>query len=348
MRTRRGVVPTPAFMPVGTAATVKAVTPEQLKALGARIILGNTYHLHLRPGEEIIARLGGLHAFMGWDGPILTDSGGFQVFSLSPLVRVTSDGVMFASHLDGSRRMLTPEKAIEIQEALGSDIMMCLDECVAYPSPLPKVEQACDRTVRWAARSLEAKKTDAALFGIVQGGMDDGLRKRCASALAGLPFDGLAIGGLSVGEGHDVMMAVLGRTTAHLPQDKPRYLMGVGTPVDIVEAVGMGVDLFDCVLPTRNARNGTLFTSAGRLSLKQARFREDPGPPDASCSCYTCTHFSRAYLRHLHVSGEILGSVLNTIHNLHFYLELMSGIRHSIEERRFEDLKTKIKEMFDD
>jgi queuine tRNA-ribosyltransferase len=348
IRTPRGPVETPAFMPVGTAATVKAMTPEQLKRLDARIILANTYHLHLRPGEGLIERLGGLHGFMGWDGPILTDSGGFQVFSLSPLVRVTDEGVLFASHIDGSRRMLTPEKAVTIQEALGSDIMMCLDECVACPSPRDKVETACARTLRWASRCLDAKSGDAALFAIVQGGMELGLREQAAGTLAGMPFDGFALGGLSVGEGHDAMMEVLAGTVGLLPPLKPRYLMGVGTPVDMVDAVSLGVDMFDCVLPTRNARNGMLFTSHGRMSLKQARFREDPNPPDASCTCYTCSNFSRAYLRHLFMSGEILGSVLNTIHNLHFYLELMSGIRHSIREHRFDGFKTKIKEIYDD
>lgn len=344
--TRRGRVDTPAFMPVGTAATVKAVTPAQLKDVGARIILGNTYHLHLRPGEEVIRRLGGLHAFMGWDGPILTDSGGYQVFSLARFFRVLPEGVAFASHIDGGRHLLTPARAVEIQEALGSDIMMCLDECSPYPSPREKVEAAVVRTHRWAVESLEARESDAALFGIVQGGMDPDLREKSACGLAALPFDGFAVGGLSVGEGHDLMVHVLELTAGFLPQDRPRYLMGVGTPADIVDAVALGVDMFDCVLPTRNARNGMLFTSHGRLSIKQSRFREDPNPPDASCTCYTCRNFSRAYLRHLYMAGEILGSVLSTVHNLHFYLELMSGIRHSIRERRFHEFAITIKETF--
>ena len=348
LNTRRGPVDTPAFMPVGTAATVKAMTPEQLRTAGAQIILGNTYHLHLRPGEELIRELGGLHTFMGWDGPILTDSGGYQVFSLATLVKITDEGVQFASHIDGSRRMLTPEKAIAVQEDLGSDVMMCLDECVAYPSPRDYVEASVARTSMWARRCLEAKRSDAALFGIVQGGMDPDLRERSAGELTALPFDGFSVGGLSVGEGHETMMQVLGDTIVHLPGDRPRYLMGVGTPVDIVEAVALGVDMFDCVLPTRNARNGMLFTRHGKMSLKQARFRQDPNPPDDSCTCYTCRNFSRAYLRHLFVSGEILSSVLNTIHNLHFYLELMSDIRHSIREQKFSELKKKVKEMFDD
>lgn len=348
LETRRGRVDTPAFMPVGTAATVKAMTPEQLMREGAQIILGNTYHLHLRPGEELIRKLGGLHTFMGWDGPILTDSGGYQVFSLATLVRISDEGVLFASHIDGSRRMLTPEKAIAIQEALGSDVMMCLDECVAYPSPRGYLEASVDRTSAWAIRCLEARRTDAALFGIVQGGMDPGLRERSARELTALPFDGFSIGGLSVGEGHETMMEVLGQTMVHLPSDKPRYLMGVGTPVDIVEAVALGVDMFDCVLPTRNARNGMLFTRHGKMSLKQARFKQDGEPPDVSCRCYTCRNFSRAYLRHLFVSGEILSAMLNTIHNLHFYLELMSDIRHSIRERKFSEFKKMVKEMFHD
>jgi len=346
--TRRGPVDTPAFMPVGTAATVKAMTPAMLRQVGAQIILGNTYHLHLRPGEGLIRELGGLHSFMGWDGPILTDSGGYQVFSLATLVKISDEGVLFASHIDGSRRMLTPEKAVQIQEDLGSDIMMCLDECVAFPIPRPYVEASVARTTRWAERCLGARTGDSALFGIVQGGMEADLRERSARELTALPFEGFTIGGLSVGEGHEVMMRVLGETVRHLPKDRPRYLMGVGTPVDIVEAVSMGVDMFDCVLPTRNARNGMLFTRAGKMSLKQARYRQDATPPDEACTCYTCRNFSRAYLRHLFVSGEILGSMLNTVHNLHFYLELMSDIRHSIREQNFHTLKKTLKEMFDD
>ena len=346
--TRRGSIDTPVFMPVGTAATVKAMTPEVLTSIGAQIILSNTYHLHLRPGEDLIKTLGGLHIFMGWDGPILTDSGGYQVFSLARLMKISDEGVQFASHIDGSRRMLTPQKAIQIQEDLGSDIMMCLDECVAYPSPKDYVETSVARTSLWAMKSLDAKKTDAALFGIVQGGMFPDLRAKSANDLTALPFDGYSIGGLSVGEGHDTMVQVLDQTVNYLPENKPRYLMGVGTPVDIVEAVARGVDMFDCVLPTRNARNGTLFTRNGKMSLKQAQYRQDPAPPDETCTCYTCRNFSRAYLRHLFVSGEILSSILNTIHNLHFYLELMSDIRHSIREQKFSDLKKKIKEMYDE
>ena len=346
--TARGTVETPVFMPVGTQATVKAVTPETLLGLDARIILSNTYHLHMRPGEKLIASLGGLHRFMSWDRPVLTDSGGYQVFSLARLMKINDDGLIFSSHLDGSRHFLTPEKAVEIQEDLGSDIMMCLDECVAYPSPREYVEASVGRTSRWAERCLRARKGPNALFGIVQGGVHHDLRRRSAEETASLPFDGIAVGGLSVGEGHDLMMEVLDATAPWLPADKPRYLMGVGTPRDIVEAVARGVDMFDCVLPTRNARNGMLFTRRGRITLKQARFREDPNPPDPGCGCYTCRNFSLAYLRHLHTSREILGSMLATIHNLYFYLELMSDIRHSIEEKNFNDFRKQVKEIYDD
>jgi queuine tRNA-ribosyltransferase len=346
--TRRGSIDTPVFMPVGTAATVKAMTPDMLASIGAQIILSNTYHLHLRPGEDLIKTLGGLHAFMGWDGPILTDSGGYQVFSLARFMKISDEGVQFASHIDGSRRFLTPQKAVQIQEDLGSDIMMCLDECVAFPSTREYVETSVDRTSLWAMKSLEAKKTDTALFGIVQGGMFPDLRAKSADELTALPFDGYSIGGLSVGEGHDVMIRMLDQTLNYLPENKPRYLMGVGTPVDIVEAVARGVDMFDCVLPTRNARNGMLFTKNGKMSLKRAQYRQDPAPPDESCTCYTCRNFSRAYLRHLFISGEILSSILNTIHNLYFYLELMSDIRHSIREQNFDNLKKRVKEKYDE
>jgi queuine tRNA-ribosyltransferase len=344
--TPHGSVDTPVFMPVGTSATVKAMTPEVLTSLGTQIILSNTYHLHMRPGEDLIMALGGLHVFMGWNGPILTDSGGYQVFSLANLVKISDEGVQFASHLDGSRHLLTPEDAVRIQEDLGADIMMCLDECVAYPGTREYVEVSVRRTLQWAARCLASRKTNAALFGIVQGGMYPDLRQQSARELSSLSFDGFSIGGLSVGEGQEIMMSMLEETVAHLPGDKPRYLMGVGTPVDIVEAVARGVDMFDCVLPTRNARNGMLFTRHGGMSLKQARYRLDSRPPDESCTCYTCRNFSRSYLRHLFVSGEILSSILNTIHNLYFYLELMSDIRHSIRGHSFSDLKKKVKEMY--
>ena len=347
-QTARGAVDTPVFMPVGTQATVKAMSPEVLLTLGAQVILSNTYHLHMRPGEELIKDLGGLHKFMAWDRPILTDSGGYQAFSLAKLVKINDEGLLFASHLDGSRHMLTPEKAIQIQEDLGSDIMMCLDECVAYPCSEHYVETSVKRTSLWAERCLAARQSENALFGIIQGGVYPEFRKRSASEITSLPFDGIAVGGLSVGEGHDIMMDVLDVTLPHIPFEKPRYLMGVGTPKDIVEAVSRGVDMFDCVLPTRNARNGMLFTKNGKITLKQARYKHNPSPPDENCSCYTCRNFSLAYLRHLYISREILGSVLNTIHNLHFYLELMSDIRHSIREKCFDSLRKQMKEMYND
>lgn len=347
-QTGHGAVQTPVFMPVGTQATVKAASPEVLKSLGAQIILSNTYHLHIRPGEKLIASLGGLHSFMGWDRPILTDSGGYQAFSLAELVKISDEGLAFSSHLDGSRRFLSPEKALEIQEDLGADIMMCLDECVAYPSTREYVEASVKRTTLWAQRSLAARRSSSALFGIVQGGVYPDLRARSAREITAEPFDGVAVGGLSVGEGHGLMMDILDVTMPCLPAAKPRYLMGVGTPKDIVEAVARGVDMFDCVLPTRNARNGMLFTRQGKISVKQARYREDPNPPDEQCECYTCRNFSLAYLRHLYVSREILGSILNTIHNLYFYLELMSDIRHAISEKRFDNLRKQIKEIYDD
>lgn len=329
---RHGVVETPAFMPVGTLATVKAMTPEELQGLGADIVLSNTYHLYLRPGHEVVRDLGGLHRFMNWDRPILTDSGGFQVFSLSALCKIDPDGVTFQSHLDGSRHRLTPEKVVEIQEALGSDVMMCLDECAPYPSPRDRVERALTVSNRWAERSLAAReKPELALFAILQGGVYADLRRRAAEELRELPFDGFAIGGLSVGEGQELMLETLDATVPHMPADKPRYLMGVGTPLDIAEAVGKGVDLFDCVLPTRTARNGLLFTSQGRIAIKHARFERDSRPLDEACSCYACQNYSRAYLRHLYKSREILASRLNTLHNLHYYLNLMRRIRAAVE-----------------
>jgi len=319
-------------MPVGTGGSVKAVTPDELRSIGTGMILGNTYHLYLRPGHEVIRDLGGLHRFMGWDGPILTDSGGFQVFSLSALCKLSEEGVVFQSHLDGSRHLLTPEKVVGIQESLGSDVMMCLDECPPHSSPRECVESSLALTNRWALRSLEARvRPELGLFAILQGGMHADLRRRAAESLRGYPFDGFAVGGLSVGEGREVMLTTLAATTEHMPEEKPRYLMGVGAPVDLVEAVALGVDLFDCVLPTRNARNGMLFTSQGRVAIKLARFERDPAPLDETCGCYTCRNFSRAYLRHLYKSGEILASRLNTLHNLYYYQTLMRRIRHAVE-----------------
>jgi queuine tRNA-ribosyltransferase len=301
------------------------------------MILANTYHLYLRPGAEVIRSLGGLHRFMGWKRPILTDSGGFQVFSLSALRTIDEGGVTFRSHLDGSSHRLTPEAVVAVQEALGSDVMMCLDECPAYPSPREYLERSLELSNRWAERSLAARtRPELALFAILQGGVHPDLRRRAAEHLRELPFDGFAVGGLSVGEGQQRMLETVQATACHMPSARPRYLMGVGTPLDIVEAVALGVDLFDCVLPTRTARNGLLFTSQGKVVIKHARFERDSRPLDEACSCYTCRNFSRAYLRHLFRSREILASRLNTFHNLHYYLQLMEQIRSAIETGTYE------------
>jgi len=319
-------------MPVGTLGTVKAMIPEELRDLGAQILLANTYHLYLRPGHKLIRELGGLHRFMNWDGPILTDSGGYQVFSLSDLRRISEEGVVFQSHLDGSRHLLTPEAVVGIQEDLGSDVMMCLDECPPHPSPRDYLEKSLELSNRWAVRSAAARsRPELALFAILQGGMEAELRQRAAEFLREHPFDGYAVGGLSVGEGQPVMLETLEATVPHMPTEKPRYLMGVGTPSDMVEAVGRGIDLFDCVLPTRNARNGMLFTSRGRVAIKLARFERDSRPLDEACGCYTCRNYSRAYLRHLYKSREILASRLNTLHNLYYYQELMRRVRSAVE-----------------
>jgi len=340
LTTPHGEVRTPIFMPVGTQATVKTMTPEELKGVGAEIILSNTYHLYLRPGHELISRQGGLHRFMNWDRPILTDSGGYQVFSHSELRKISEEGVKFQSHIDGSRHFLTPESATGIQESLGADIIMCFDECAPYPSTYDYFKGSMEMTLRWAKRCKEAKtRADQALFGIVQGGMHRDLRERCVSELVDIGFDGYAIGGLSVGETKDLMYGVVDYTAAAMPEDKPRYLMGVGTPEDLVENVMLGVDMFDCVMPTRNARTGTLFTSFGKLTIKAARYSEDGGPVDPECGCYTCRNYSRAYLRHLYHAGEILAMRLNTIHNLHYYLSLIGDIRKAIEEDRYMDFR---------
>lgn len=329
--TERGEVRTPAFLPVGTAGTVKGVWPTQLKAMGYQCVLANTYHLYLRPGHERIRRLGGLHRFMGWDRPVLTDSGGYQVFSLSSLRSVSDDEVTFRSHIDGSRHVLSPELAVEVQEALGSDIRMVLDECVEFPAGRREVEDAVRRTAVWARRSLAAsRREEGGLFGIVQGGMLPELRKRSVEEICALPFPGFAIGGVSVGEGKQLLRETVEFTAPLLPSGKPRYLMGVGTPEDILFAVSRGVDIFDCVLPTRNARTGMLFTSAGPVSIKQARYADDPRPPDENCDCPTCLTFSRAYLRHLYIQKEILSSMALTVHNLHFYRQWMKRIREAI------------------
>jgi queuine tRNA-ribosyltransferase len=333
--TRHGLVQTPIFMPVGTQASVKAVTVENLKDAGAQIILGNTYHLFIRPGHMMIEKFGGLHGFMNWDRPILTDSGGFQIFSLKELATITEEGAAFRSHLDGSKLFLSPEDAIGVQESLGSDIMMCLDTCIPYPADRTETEEATALTGRWAGRCRRAhRKPDQLLFGITQGGMYEDLRRRSAEELIDIGFDGYAIGGLSVGESKQQMYDMTEATVTHLPDDQPVYLMGVGTPEDLVEGVWRGVDMFDCVMPTRNARNGTMFTAAGKVVIKNSRYREDHGPVDERCTCYTCRNYSRAYLRHLFVSREILAYHLNTIHNLHFYLNLMREIREAIENDR--------------
>ncbi len=352
--TPHGTIETPMFMPVGTQGAVKAMTVAMLEEAGAQVILGNTYHLWLRPGAELIARRGGLHRFNGWSHPILTDSGGYQVFSLADRRKLDEQGVEFRSHLDGSRHLLTPERAVEIQACLGSDIAMVLDECPPHPSPRDAIATSLALTTRWARRCrtrLEELQRGATVgglaptnpgqvqFGIVQGGVYADLRLESASALAALDFAGYAIGGLSVGEPNEVMYEVVGEVAPHLPTDKPRYLMGVGTPADIVEAVDRGIDLFDCVMPTRNARNGQLFTRQGPLNIKNARFAEDDLPPDPECRCYTCAHFSRAYLRHLYRAGEMTGSILNTVHNVSFYLDTMRRIRQAISLGTFAAFK---------
>jgi queuine tRNA-ribosyltransferase len=332
-------------MPVGTQGTVKALTPEQVAGLGAQIILGNTYHLYLRPGHRLIHELGGLHRFMNWHGPILTDSGGFQIYSLGALRTITEEGAQFQSHIDGSRHFLSPESAVEIQEALGSDIMMCLDECVSYPSDRTEIERALGRTARWALRCKNSRRSEGpALFGIVQGGVYPDLRQRSVESLLEIGFEGYALGGLSVGEPKEQMLENLATATPLLPEGRPRYLMGVGTPEDLVEGVYHGIDMFDCVMPTRSARNGLLFTNGQKVVIKNARYREDGSPIDSTCDCYTCRNYSRAYLRHLYVAGEILAMVLNTIHNLRYYLRLMERIRDAVREGRYPDFRRRFLE----
>ncbi len=338
LTTPHGDVETPVFMPVGTAGAVKAVLHRDLREIGARILLANTYHLMLRPGDARVAALGGLHAFTGWDGPFLTDSGGYQVFSLAALRRVDDEGVQFRSHLDGSPHRLSPERSIEVQENLGADIAMSFDECPPGDAPREAVAEATARTTRWARRSRDAhRREDQWLFGIVQGGVHLDLREESARALVEIGFPGYAVGGLSVGEAKPDRERVLHHVEALLPADKPRYLMGVGTPEDILDAVGRGIDMFDCVLPTRNARNGQLFTSRGRLSIRNARYADDPRPPDSDCPCPTCRTASRAYLRHLHQANEMTAATLMTVHNLFFYLDMMRAMRQSIRLCRFEE-----------
>jgi queuine tRNA-ribosyltransferase len=331
--TAHGVVETPAFMPVGTQGTVKAMLPRDLKEMGCQILLGNTYHLYLRPGAELIRELGGLHRFMSWDGPILTDSGGYQVFSLGAMRKLSEQGVRFQSHLDGSSHLLTPENVVQIQEALGSDIAMVLDECIPHDANRDYVRDSTERTIRWAERCLRTRRrTDQLMFGIIQGGMYRDLREKCVQEMNPMAFDGFAVGGLGVGEGEELLQSIAAFTVGLLPEDRPRYLMGVGRPEDIVSAVSAGFDLFDCVLPTRNARNGTLFTSAGKITIKRAEFADDPRPLDEACDCYCCRNFSRAYLRHLYMAGEILSSQLNSLHNLYFYHRLMERCREAIRQ----------------
>jgi queuine tRNA-ribosyltransferase len=327
-----GRVETPAFMPVGTYGAVKAMSPAELEEIGAQIVLGNTFHLWLRPGLDVIERHGGLHRFMGWSGPLLTDSGGFQVFSLGTLRKISEEGVRFASPINGDRLMLTPEESMRIQRVLGSDIAMVLDECLEHPATADETVQSMRLSLRWAERSRQAHDGNAnALFGIVQGGMYEELRDQSLAGLVAIGFDGYAIGGLSVGEPKKDRNRVLAHSAPQLPADKPRYLMGMGTPEDIVEAVQAGIDLFDCVLPTRNARNGWLFTRRGDVRIRNARWRDDARPLDETCGCYACRHFTRAYLHHLQKANEILGARLNTIHNLYYYLELMRELRAAIE-----------------
>ena len=334
----RGTVETPAFMPVGTYGTVKAMAPRELREIGAQMILGNTFHLMLRPGAEVIAAHGGLRRFMGWDGPILTDSGGFQVYSLGTMRQISEAGVMFRSPVNGDRIFLDPEKAIAVQHALGSDIVMVFDECTPYPASPAQAEASMALSLRWARRSKAAHGDHSgALFGIVQGGMYSELRSRSLAELMAIGFDGYAIGGLSVGEPKSDMLAVLNALTVKMPEHQPRYLMGVGTPEDIVEAVARGVDLFDCVLPTRNARNGHLFTRYGDIKIRNAKYARDLRPLDPACGCYTCRHFSRSYLRHLDKCNEILGLHLNTVHNLFYYQELMRALQEAVQHRRLHE-----------
>ena len=346
IETENGSIHTPAFMPVGTNATVKALGPDELKQAGAEIILSNTYHLYLRPGHELIRNLGGLHRFMGWNRPVLTDSGGFQVYSLARLRKLSDEGVEFQSHIDGSTHFMTPELAIDIQAALGSDIFMAFDECPPWPATREEVQRAVKRTALWALRCKEKKKCmplaeKSALFGIVQGGSYEDLRRESLEGLLEMDFEGYAVGGVSVGEPKEEMWKTMDLMGPLLPASKPRYLMGIGDLKDCMQAVQAGFDMFDCVMPTRNARNGTIFTSGGRISIKRTEFKEDPSPLDANCECYTCRNFSRGYLRHLFLSREILSMRLNTIHNIHFYLEFFRQMRTAIMERRFPEFRNR-------
>ncbi|MBS7527726.1 tRNA guanosine(34) transglycosylase Tgt [Fusibacter paucivorans] len=348
LHTPHGIIETPIFMPVGTQATVKAMTPEELKEMEAQIILSNTYHLYLRPGHELVQKAGGLHSFMNWDRPILTDSGGFQVFSLGDLRKITEEGVTFQSHLDGSRHFLSPERVMAIENALGADIIMAFDECAPYPSEHDYVKRSLERTTRWAERCKNAHQNTEkqALFGIVQGGMYEDLRRQSAAELVALDFPGYAIGGLSVGEPKPMMYEVLDYTVPLLPADKPRYLMGVGSPDALIEGALRGIDMFDCVLPTRTARNGTAMTSKGKVVIKHAKYTEDFSPLDPECDCYTCRNYTKAYLRHLYKANEILSSRLMSYHNLHFLINLMKQVRKAITEDRLLDFRASFFEKY--
>jgi queuine tRNA-ribosyltransferase len=340
-----GIVDTPAFMPVGTYGTVKGMSPAELREVGAQIVLGNTFHLWLRPGVDVIGKHGGLHGFMGWDGPLLTDSGGFQVFSLGALRKIAEEGVTFASPINGDRLLLTPEESMRVQRALDSDVAMVFDDCTAYPATEEQAETSMRRSLRWATRSKEAfTGSRNALFGIVQGGVYEPLREASLAGLTAVGFDGYAIGGLAVGEPGEARERILAHTAPRLPADRPRYLMGMGTPEDIIGAVKAGVDMFDCVLPTRNARNGWLYTRRGDVKIRNARWRDDARPLDESCGCYACRHFTRAYLHHLQKANEILGARLNTVHNLHYYLELMHELRAAIEGGQLSQTAARLRE----
>lgn len=340
LMTAHGPVQTPVFMAVGTKATVKAMTPEELKDCGTQVVLGNTYHLHLRPGEKTIKTMGGLHKFMNWHGPILTDSGGFQIFSLSGLRKMSEEGVEFRSHLDGAKYFISPEKSMEIQMDLGSDIIMAFDECLQYPATDEEIERSMALTYRWLVRSKAAMvRKESLLFGIVQGGLSLKHRLKSLEQVTSVDLPGYALGGFSVGEPIHLMHELLPHVAPKMPANKPRYLMGVGTPTDLIIAIDSGIDMFDCVIPTRVARNGTIYTWQGKVSIKRSEYKEDPSPLDPECDCYTCTNYSKAYLRHLFLSGEILSSRLNTVHNLHFYMKLMEKSRKAIEEGRWAEFR---------
>ena len=340
LMTAHGKFETPVFMAVGTKATVKAMTPEELKECGTQVVLGNTYHLHLRPGEKLVQKMGGLHKFMNWHGPILTDSGGFQVFSLSGLRKMSEEGVEFRSHLDGSKYFISPEKSMEIQMDLGSDIIMAFDECLGYPATDEQIKKSMDLTYRWLVRSHKAmQRPESLLFGIVQGGLSLEHRKYSLEQVTSVDLPGYALGGFSIGEPIHLMHELMPKIAPLLPENKPRYLMGVGTPLDLILSIDAGIDMFDCVMPTRVARNGTLFTWQGKVSIKRQEYKEDSGPLDPECDCYTCKNYSRAYLRHLFLSGEILGSRLNTIHNLHFYMSIMAKARQALDEGKWEEYR---------